>query len=363
MTFPTTGKPVSRKAKGGLAVVVVAVVAAGAAAAAVALARRDSAGAASGPQLPPATAKITRQDLRATEEVTGDLGYGPANSLINRLPGTVTSLPIAGSVIKQGQVLYGVDGRPAVLLYGAQPAYRPLGPGDEGVDVKQLETALRALGYTGFTVDEKYTSDTAGAVRQWQEDLRLPESGRVELGRVVFAAGALRVETLRVELGQPAQPGSPVLSHTGTTRLVTARLEVSDQKMAVPGTPVKIEMPSGTTVSGTVDKVYSVIEAPSGQGQQPKTRLEAIISLADPKAAEGFDAATVDIVFTVAERKQVLAVPVAALVALAEGGYGVELVDGTATRYLRVETGLFAGGQVEVSGAEIAEGQTVGMPK
>jgi hypothetical protein len=166
-----------------------------------------------------------------------------------------------------------------------------------------------------------------------------------------------------VGAGQPAQPGQPVLSHTGTTRLVTVHLDVSDQKTAAPGTPVKIEMPSGAIVSGTVDKVYSVIEAPSGQGQQPHTRLEAIVSLADPKAAEGFDAATVDVVFTVAERKQVLAVPVAALVALAEGGYGVELVDGTASRYLRVETGLFAGGQVEVGGPDIAEGQTVGMPK
>jgi peptidoglycan hydrolase-like protein with peptidoglycan-binding domain len=352
---------VTRKASSGL-LLAVAVAAAGTAAA-VTLTRRDSADATPGQQPPPSTAKITRQDLRATEEVAGDLGYGPSSSLINRLPGTVTSLPIGGAVVRQGQVLYEVDSRPVVLLYGPEPAYRPLGPGDEGTDVKQLETALRALGHNGFTVDEEYTSATADAVREWQEDLGLPETGRVELGRVVFTPDPLRVETLRAELGQPAQPAQPVLSYTGTTRLVTARLEVSDQKMAVPGTLVKIEMPSGTTVSGNVDKVYSVIEAPSGQGQQPETRLEAVISLADPKAAEGFDAATVDIVFTVAERKQVLAVPVAALVALAEGGYGVELVDGTATRYVRVETGLFAGGQVEIGGPDVAEGQTVGMPK
>ncbi len=339
------------------------VVAAGVAAAGFAVANRDTAGAAPASQLPPATAKITRQDLRATEEVTGDLGYGPASALVNRLPGTVTSLPIAGSVVAQGQILYKVDSRPIVLLYGAEPAYRPLGPGDEGVDVKQLETALRALGHTGFTVDEEYTADTAEAVRDWQESLGLPETGRVELGRVVFAPGPMRVETLRVELGQPIGPGQALLSHTGTTRLVTARLDVADQRMAVPGTRIMIEMPSGTTVAGTVEKVYSVIEAPTGQGQQAETRLEAIVSLADPKAAEGFDAATVDILFTVSERKQVLAVPVAALVALAEGGYGVEVVDGAQTRYVRVEAGLFAGGQVEVGGPDIVEGMTVGMPK
>ncbi|WP_117210820.1 peptidoglycan-binding protein [Allorhizocola rhizosphaerae] len=328
------------------------------------VANRPTAGAASWEkQLPPNTAKVTRQDLRATEEVTGDLGHGPASSLINRIPGTVTSLPVAGSVIQQGQVLYEVDSHPVVLLYGAEPAYRPLGTGTEGADVRQLETALRALGYTGFSVDEEFTSGTADAVREWQEDLGLPETGRVELGRVVFVSEAIRVETLRLELGQPAQAGQALLTHTGITRLVTARLDVADQRMAVPGTHVKIEMPSGASVSGKVEKVYSVIEAPSGQGQQSQTRLEAIISLADPKAAEGFDAAAVDIEFTVNERRGVLAVPVAALVALAEGGYGVEVVDGAASRYVRVETGLFAGGHVEVSGPDVAEGMTVGMPK
>jgi len=49
-------------------------------------------------------------------------------------------------------------------------------------------------------------------------------------------------------------------------------------------------------------------------------------------------------------------------VALAEGGYGVQVIEGSATRYLAVETGMFAGGKVEISGAGIAEGMTVGVP-
>jgi hypothetical protein len=53
---------------------------------------------------------------------------------------------------------------------------------------------------------------------------------------------------------------------------------------------------------------------------------------------------------------------VAALLALAEGGYGVEVVDGASTRIVAVETGLFAGGQVEVSGGGLAEGTVVGVP-
>jgi hypothetical protein len=54
---------------------------------------------------------------------------------------------------------------------------------------------------------------------------------------------------------------------------------------------------------------------------------------------------------------------VAALLALAEGGYGVQVIeaDGT-TRIVRVETGLFSGGKVEIAGDGLTEGMTVGMP-
>lgn len=86
------------------------------------------------------------------------------------------------------------------------------------------------------------------------------------------------------------------------------------------------------------------------------------MTVADPKALTGFEQASAKVAFTAAERPDVLTVPVAALLALAEGGYGVQLVEGASTRIVAVETGLFASGRVEVSGAELAEGATVGMP-
>ena len=85
--------------------------------------------------------------------------------------------------------------------------------------------------------------------------------------------------------------------------------------------------------------------------------------LADQQAVAGFDQAAVDVVFTAAQRPDVLTVPVAALVALREGGYGLEVVEGGASRYVAVTTGLFSGGRVEVSGDGLAEGMTVGIPR
>lgn len=314
-------------------------------------------------RLPPATATVTRQTLDDTRTVDGTLAHGDPTTLSARLAGTVTALPYPGSVVARGKALYSVDDAPVVLLYGGVPAYRALRPGDEGADVKQLEQNLKALGYSGFTVDDAYTPATASAVRDWQEDLGLAETGRVELGRVVFAPGAIRVESVTAGLGGQVGPGQPVLAYTGTARVVTVRLAIADQRLARAGTAVAVTLPDGANAKGSVRRVYTVIEASDDPNGDPETEIEAEITLADDKAAAGLDVASVEVAFTAGRHEDVLTVPVAALVALAEGGYGVEVVEGTTSRYTRVETGLFAGGRVEISGEGIAEGVTVGIPR
>ncbi len=344
----------------GGAVTVLAVGAAAAATIGFGFGEEDAGGAAAA--LPPATATVTRQTLDDTQTVDGSLGYGDTTTLAGRSGGTVTSLPYAGSVFQRGKALYKVDDDPVVLMYGTLPAYRNLGPGDEGADVKALEANLRALGYTGFTVDDEYTSSTAEAVRDWQDDLGVTETGRVELGRVVFAPGPIRVDSVQAKLGGGTGPGQEVLAYTGTSRVITVQLDIGDQRLAKKGTKVTVELPDGKRADGTVQRVYTVIEASEDPNGAPETKIEAQVSLADPKAGAGLDVAAVEVTFTAAQHADVLTVPVAALVALAEGGYGVELVEGSVTRYTRVETGLFAGGRVEISGDGIAEGVTVGMP-
>jgi hypothetical protein len=83
----------------------------------------------------------------------------------------------------------------------------------------------------------------------------------------------------------------------------------------------------------------------------------------DPTAgAAGLDAAPVDVQLTRDAATGVLAVPVRALLALAEGGYALEVVDGATTRLVGVETGAFADGYVEVTG-DIADGDDVVVPE
>jgi multidrug efflux system membrane fusion protein len=68
------------------------------------------------------------------------------------------------------------------------------------------------------------------------------------------------------------------------------------------------------------------------------------------------------VAFTAGERPDVLAVPVPALLALAEGGYGVQVVEGDTTRTVAVETGLFADGKVEITGNGLQAGLKVAVP-
>jgi len=344
-------------------VVVAAVVTAGAAtAAAVVAGLPEAEGGSTGTgAMPPATAIVTRGTLVDREDKSGELGYGDTTAIAARAGGTLTRMPGTGATLTRGKPIYRLDNRPVVLLYGKLPAYRTLGSGVEGTDVRELEENLHALGYRGFTVDKKFTAATADAVQEWQDDLGLPETGAVDPERIVIAPGAVRVDSLAAAAGDVVQPGAALLTLTSTTRVVTAQLGVDDQRLVKAGRAVRITLPDDSTVAGTITKVESVVVP--GEGQEPdSTALDVTIAFSKGKAPAGLGAASVTVAFTASQAENVLTVPVGALLALAEGGYGVEVVEGSATRIVAVEAGLFADGAVEISGDGIAEGTVVGVP-
>ena len=313
--------------------------------------------------LPTATAKVTRQTLVDTQTESGELGHGPPVEVAGKLPGTLTALPAVGLTVERGQAIYWVDDTPVVLLYGTLPAYRPLAPDTEGADVEQFENNLAALGYRGFTVDRKYTAQTATAVKKWQKDLGLPRTGTVEQGRLYYAAGPVRVDGQVATVGADIAPDAPLLSYTGSTRLITVDLDMADQRLAVKDAPVTVTLPDDRTTPGTITSTATVIVPASGTpGSEATTTIEVTVAVADQNALAGLDEASVKVAFTASQRENVLTVPVAALLARSAGGYGVEVVTGKTTRIVAVDTGLFAAGRVEVSGEGLSEGMTVGMP-
>ncbi|MCX4664568.1 peptidoglycan-binding domain-containing protein [Streptomyces uncialis] len=364
---PRGAKRARRSRRGRLALALVVLIAGGAAAAAalgLGRAQDDTAGA---PALPPKTAEVDRRDLKDSKSTDGSLGFGTSRTAISRIGGTLTGVAEAGDTVGRGKALYEVDDVPVTLMYGPTPAYRALKSGLEGDDVRQLERNLAALGYSGFTVDEEFTDLTADAVKEWQEDLGVKETGTVDLGRVVFVPGEVRVDSVEAEQGAALAPGGKVLAYTGTGKAVTVELEPADQDMAKEGTKVEVVLPDDTVAKGVVEDVTTVI-TPGGNGEddEAETTVEVVIGLTDAKgrkAADSYALAAVDVEFTAGTREDVLTVPVSALLALSEGGFGVEVVEGTATRYAPVEPGLFADGRVEITGDGITEGTKVGVPE
>jgi peptidoglycan hydrolase-like protein with peptidoglycan-binding domain len=320
--------------------------------------------------------KVARTTLVETKTMPGTLGYGDPAPISATGSGTLTWIALVGSTVKRGEPLYKVDERPVVALYGSLPLYRTLRVGTQGADVQQLKKNLAELATPGFTVDDRYTGATAEAVRRWQAKLGLPATGAVEPGQVVFTPGAVRIAGHMARVGNAigagsAERGGAVLDYTGTTKLVTVELKVTDQALAVQGRTVTVTVPGGKTVLGKISEVGTVATAQEqasgasdGTGSAASdARIQVTVTIADQEALDSLDAAPVDVDLVSEERKDVLAVPVGALLALTGGGYGVEIVDGDKTRIVEVKTGMFAAGRVEVSGEGIAEGVTVGVAK
>jgi peptidoglycan hydrolase-like protein with peptidoglycan-binding domain len=306
------------------------------------------------------TAAVTRGDLVDTEKVDGKLTYGDEREVWAGTSGVVTWAPAQGATVRRGGTLLRIAGDPVTLMYGGVPMYRVLKEGDSGKDVRELEENLRALGYGGMTVDDEFTGATEAAVEEWQDDRGLERTGTVTPGQVAFLTGAVRVKDVKAPEGKRAVQGQPVLTVAGTRRVVHIDLDAGKQDMAREGEKVRVELPGGTTVNGTVSEVGSVAET-TGSGQDQKTTVGVDVSVSG-KGTGRLDEAPVSVELESERRRNVLSVPVEALLALKEGGFGLEVVDGPRRRLVPVRTGSFGGGRVEVEGDGIRAGVAVGVP-
>jgi multidrug efflux pump subunit AcrA (membrane-fusion protein) len=308
---------------------------------------------------------VVREDLSATMPVAATLGYAGSYTVQGQGGGSLTSLPRAGQVIRQGQVLYRTgNGAPVVLLYGTVPAWRTLSEGVTGADVTQLNRDLAALGdasraelaAAGW---DYYSAGTAYAVQQLEQHLGvLAPPGSLSLGQVVFEPDPVRVTRVTGTLGGPA--AGPVLAATSVRHVVTIALDVAQETEVKTGDRVTVTLPDGTTTPGVVSSVGTVATSTSGQNGTVTT-IPVQVKLTDPGAAGSLDQAPVTVNITTATARNVLTVPVTALLARSPGRYVVEIAGrGGAGRYVPVTPGIFDGatGLVQVTG-NLTPGQRV----
>jgi hypothetical protein len=428
------------------------------------------------------TAEVQRRTLADQVTVDGTIGYAGKSTVVNRLSGTITDLARVGEVIRRGQALFGVDGDPVILMYGELPAYRRLAEGvSSGEDIRQLEENLAALGFDPGTVDSEFTSATAAAVSAWQDGLGLPQTGAVELGRVVFLPSPRRVTKVTATLGsdggsgaggsepaasaggdtsrettlvafrpsneateadgdaslqepsevsgsgkqpqgkqpqqesgngdnvsgngnsdggnggspsgdakkpssqtpagashptaaqddsssggssnQPAASSSsastPVLETSSTKRIVIAQLDADQQDLARKGQRVGVTLPDGRQAPGEITRLQAV-ESSGDQGADGgEPGVEATIKLVGRGRIPALDGAAVSVSLTEDVRRDVLTVPLTALISIGANRFAVIAREGSARRRIVVTPGLAAEGYVEVEGEGLHEGMEV----
>jgi Putative peptidoglycan binding domain len=373
---PATARRLSRRrALAAAGVVTVALIAGGGLVAVNGQGGQDDTGGGAGTTSPLPTVAVERRTLEEHADLDGTLGYVDIDDVTLATEGTITALAALGTVVDRGETLVEVDRRPVPLLFGERPMWRALGPSvADDVDVEQLEANLVALGVATpaeLTVDQNWTRATTNAVQDWQESRGLDRTGAVALGDIVFLPGAVRVAEHPAPVGGAAS-GS-VLGVTSTSQLVMLDLEANRRSLVEPGKAVVVVLPDTTEVAGTVYAVGDVATSDSSDGDEgsgdggdaPKATIDVVIAIDDPAAltAAAFDQAPVTVRVVTSAAVDVVAVPVEALLVLAEGGYAVELVhdDGT-TSLVAVELGAFADGWVEVTG-DVAEGDQVEVPQ
>jgi len=146
---------------------------------------------------------------------------------------------------------------------------------------------------------------------------------------------------------------------------VTVDLSPSSQNEAVVGGHVKVEMPTGSTVGGTISAVSSVAQNSGGggagggaTGSGGSSSVPVTITLDRHVSGKGLDQAAVSVEFVKARARHVLSVPVTALLATSGNNYALQEA-AAPHKLIPVRTGMFAAGYVQVSGRGIHPGLRV----
>lgn len=309
-----------------------------------------------------ATVEVTRQTLTETAETTGTVGHGEPAELPIESHGIVTWAPTQDDILIVGDTALRIDNRPVTLAAGTTPLYRELRlvgsserdeAGDRlghqtGSDVAQLQQFLLDEGFdddANLEVDADFGPSTKRAVEDWQEAVGHPATGRVDRSQLVFIDGDLVVE-------QAPAVGQPFSGLTVSTpaRTVTATVTAAKRSFFVEGATVNLES-DGTHLAGTVT------DATRGRSPDGTTTYEIEISI-DEELADGVE--TVDVTATKIIATDVLTVPVRALLALAEGGWAVEVPGPNGTELRRVELDQVVDTTASITG--IDEGTEVVVP-
>lgn len=304
-----------------------------------------------------ATGTTSRGDLTTSKEYSGKASFGSTWTMALGVKGTITAAPANGALVNFGDELIRVNNVPVYLVEGTMPMYRTLERVANkkkwltGDDVSQLQTFLIANGFDAkgkMVVDGKFGIATERAVKDWQKAVGFEQNGKVDTKQIVFAPEPVRnAQELRV--------GAAFSDYkvTGSTASVTTTVSSKERSKLPVGAKVEL-LVGDQTMHG------EVTAHERGEASEGQSSWKAVVT---PATTLPGDTDAVTIKTSTKLATDAILAPTSSLVALAEGGFAVELVDeaGNAT-LTRVEIGKSLDGQVEITSG-LTEGQTVVVAK
>lgn len=308
-------------------------------------------------------ATVVRGDLVEEAEANGTVGFGETSTLPIDSDGMVTQSRESGEIVRPGEVLLRVAERPIYLVEGNQPLYRELrrvsagerdAAGDKiglqtGADVEQLQQFLVDAGFDDkgrLEVDGSFGLSTERAVKEWQRSVGLVATGKIDRTQMVFVDGPVRIESAP-GVGENFDSVSVTSGAQRVSFTVTSR----QKSFFEIGASVTVEA-ANSSATGTVTKQKRVVGDDGSTQYEIEVEIDAGQDLGDAEA--------VKVKATRTKASDVLTVPVRALIALAEGGWAVQVQTSNGIELTGVELGDVVDGQAQISGVD--EGASVVVP-
>jgi peptidoglycan hydrolase-like protein with peptidoglycan-binding domain len=180
-----------------------------------------------------------------TIDVTAAITQGASKAV-------VTGLSVkAGQRIRAGAVLGEISGRPLIALAGILPAYRDIPPGGKGPDVKQVQAALRGLGYAVSDTSGVFGTSTQAAVKKLYTDRGYDAPpGGTQVAAPSSASGSA---------GKSGKTGSTTKTKTTTKPPVTVSLPAAEVVFVAkfPARVLQVNTQIGAEAKGTIIELGS----------------------------------------------------------------------------------------------------------
>ncbi|MFG1681256.1 peptidoglycan-binding protein [Nonomuraea sp. NPDC049269] len=229
------------------------------------------------------TAAVERRKLVSTIVVSGTLAYGSPVplTLAGVVGGTselqrVTRAPRQGR-LAEGAVFMEVNGRPVFALRGSVPMHRTIGPGTEGKDVKQLQKALRRLGFGGPASGVFDGATIAAVTRMYkkkgyeaQQPTLADRQAYDQLRKAVQTAReTLATEKQALDQGRDVLPLKVKLANAKTDlKSARAALKEAEGQRLTPEDDAKLAT-ADTTVRAAEEKLLEAEQALTAARSQP----------------------------------------------------------------------------------------------